>query len=64
MKTNKDFQAFFHCTLTLFANSWYDFACAIMEVHNITCKVNPIETTDYPTKAKRPQYSVLNKKKV
>ena len=44
--------------------SWYDFACAIMEVNNIDCNVKPIETTDYPTKAKRPQYSVLNKKKI
>jgi dTDP-4-dehydrorhamnose reductase len=44
--------------------SWYDFAKAIMEISNIDCKVRPIETKDYPTLAKRPQYSVLNKSKI
>jgi dTDP-4-dehydrorhamnose reductase len=44
--------------------SWYDFAIAIMELGNVNCKVNPIQTKDYPTLAKRPQYSVLNKSKI
>jgi dTDP-4-dehydrorhamnose reductase len=44
--------------------SWYDFAIAIMELGNINCKVNPIQTKDYFTLAKRPQYSVLNKSKI
>jgi len=44
--------------------SWYDFAKAIFEISNIDIKVNPIETKDYPTLAKRPQYSVLNKSKI
>lgn len=44
--------------------SWYDFANAIMEFGNIKCKVYPIQTKDYPTLAKRPQYSVLNKSKI
>jgi dTDP-4-dehydrorhamnose reductase len=44
--------------------SWYDFAFAIMELGSINCQVRPIQTKDYPTKAKRPQYSVLNKSKV
>jgi dTDP-4-dehydrorhamnose reductase len=44
--------------------SWYDFAIAIMELGNINCKVNPIQTKDYPTLAKRPQYSVLNKSEI
>ena len=44
--------------------SWYDFAIAIMELVNINCKVNPIQTKDYPTLAKRPHYSVLNKSKI
>jgi dTDP-4-dehydrorhamnose reductase len=44
--------------------SWYDFAKSIMEFANITCNVNPIETKDYPTPAKRPYYSVLNKSKI
>ena len=44
--------------------SWYDFAKAIMELGSIDCKVRPIETKDYPTPAKRPHYSVLNKSKI
>ncbi len=44
--------------------SWYDFATTIMKISNIDCKVIPIETKDYPTKAKRPMYSVLDKSKI
>ena len=44
--------------------SWYDFAKAIMELGSIDCKIRPIETKDYPTPAKRPHYSVLNKSKI
>ncbi len=44
--------------------SWYDFAKVIFEISHITCKTNPIETKDYPTPAKRPYYSVLNKTKI
>jgi len=44
--------------------SWYDFAISIMELGGKNCKVNPIQTKDYTTLAKRPQYSVLNKSKI
>ena len=44
--------------------SWYDFAKAIFELKEIDIKVNPIVTKDYPTPAKRPHYSVLNKSKI
>lgn len=44
--------------------SWYDFAKAIFELSNVQCKVSPIETKDYPTPAKRPAYSLLNKAKI
>jgi dTDP-4-dehydrorhamnose reductase len=44
--------------------SWYDFAISIMELGGANCKVKPIQTKDYPTLAKRPQYSVLNKSKI
>jgi dTDP-4-dehydrorhamnose reductase len=44
--------------------SWYDFAQAIFEISNINCKVYPIETHQYPTPAKRPYYSILNKAKI
>lgn len=44
--------------------SWYDFACEIIKLSNIDCKVLPIGTIDYPLPAKRPQYSVFNKNKI
>lgn len=44
--------------------SWYDFAKEIMKMAKLDCKINPIETTEYPTPAKRPHYSLLNKKKI
>lgn len=44
--------------------SWYDFAIAIFENAKIKVKVKPIETKDYPTPAKRPSYSLLNKGKI
>lgn len=44
--------------------SWYDFAKAIMETANLKCHIYPIETKDFPTPAKRPHYSVLDKTKI
>jgi dTDP-4-dehydrorhamnose reductase len=44
--------------------SWYDFACSVMELKGLECKVNPIETKAYPTPAQRPPFSVLNKAKI
>jgi len=44
--------------------SWYDFAQEIMKIAKLTCKINPIETKEYPTPAKRPHYSLLNKSKI
>ena len=44
--------------------SWYDFAKAVMTEGELSCKVRPIETSDYPTPAQRPAYSVLNKKRI
>ena len=44
--------------------SWYDFAHEIMNQSKLSCRVYPIESTDYPTPAKRPYYSVLNKNKI
>jgi len=46
------------------AISWYDFAKAIMMESSLNCKVTPIESKDFPAKANRPFYSVLNKAKV
>jgi dTDP-4-dehydrorhamnose reductase len=44
--------------------SWYDFAQKIFEVNNININLQPIPTSDYPTPAKRPEYSVLDKSKI
>ena len=44
--------------------SWYDFARKIMELSELKCKVNPIPSSAYPTKATRPFYSVLDKSKI
>lgn len=54
---------FFH-----FANegvcSWYDFSKAIMEFSGKKCKINPISTSEYPVKARRPYFSVFNLNKI
>lgn len=45
-------------------SSWYDFAEAIMELSGHACIVNPITSSQYPTPAKRPFYSVMSKSKI
>lgn len=44
--------------------SWYDFAKKIFEVNNMEIDLKPIPTSAYPTPAKRPTYSVLDKTKI
>lgn len=45
--------------------SWYDFTKAIHGIAGITtCKVRPLHTSEYPTPAARPHYSVLDKTKI
>ncbi|HLY70729.1 MAG TPA: dTDP-4-dehydrorhamnose reductase [Puia sp.] len=44
--------------------SWYDFATAIKELVNSSCNINPIPTSQYPTPAKRPHFSLLDKRKI
>jgi len=44
--------------------SWYDFTKAIFDLTEISCKVEPIPSSDYPTPAARPHFSVLNKSKI
>ena len=46
------------------AISWYDFAIAIKELGGYTCEINGIRSEDYPTPAKRPFYSLLDKTKI
>ncbi len=44
--------------------TWYDFAVKIKAIAGLTCALNPIETKDFPTPAKRPAYSVLDTSKI
>lgn len=44
--------------------SWYEFASAIKELTGSGIKINPISTSEYPTPAKRPAYSLLDKTKI
>lgn len=44
--------------------SWYDFAKKIIEINQIAVQITPIPTTQFPTPAKRPNYSVLDKEKI
>ncbi|RMG69005.1 MAG: dTDP-4-dehydrorhamnose reductase [Nitrospirae bacterium] len=40
--------------------SWYDFACEIIARKGLKTRVTPIETSEFPTPARRPKYSVLD----
>lgn len=44
--------------------SWYDFAVAIFDLSGTVVKTSPITTAEYPTKALRPAFSVMNKSKI
>lgn len=44
--------------------SWYDLSCYIIREFNLKCNIIPIHTAEYHQKAKRPQYSVLDKSKI
>ncbi|MDD6088836.1 MAG: dTDP-4-dehydrorhamnose reductase [Desulfovibrionaceae bacterium] len=44
--------------------SWYDFAVAVMELSGYSCKVLPLTTSEYPSRAQRPAYGVLSKMKI
>lgn len=44
--------------------SWFDFAKKIFETNNVSITLGAITTSEYPTPAKRPKYSVLDKTKI
>jgi len=44
--------------------SWYEFAQEIFKIENMDCKVSPITTQQYPTPAKRPRKTLMNKDKI
>lgn len=59
LNKGKDIHGIYH-----YANqgitTWYDFAMDIKTMAGLKTKINPIETKDFPTPAKRPNYSVLD----
>jgi len=62
---------FFHTESQVFHFSnegectWYEFCLKIFELSGIdSCKVSPVGTDGYPTAARRPKYSVLDKTKI
>lgn len=46
------------------AASWYDFAHAIFDIAHVRVALHPIPTSAYPTPARRPHYSLMNKAKI
>ena len=44
--------------------SWYDFARKVFKVAKIDCKVKPITTEQYPTSARRPRSTLMDKRKI
>ena len=44
--------------------SWYEFALSIREFGKYNCNVGGVPSASYPTPAKRPQFSLLDKKKI
>ncbi|HOE38958.1 MAG TPA: dTDP-4-dehydrorhamnose reductase [Bacteroidales bacterium] len=44
--------------------TWFEFAKEIFTIKNINIKVNPVTSEEFPSKVKRPKYSVLDKEKI
>lgn len=65
IESNRDYSG---CETYHFSNegitNWFSFATKIFELSDVNCKAYPIDTKDYPTKANRPKYSVLDTKKI
>lgn len=58
--TERSITGTFHFT-NAGVTTWYDFACAIFEMHGLTTQsVKAISTADFPAPAKRPLWSVLD----
>lgn len=57
-----------NCGLYHFSNegvaSWFDFAKAVFDIKSIDIILKPLKTTEYPTLAKRPKYSLMDKSKI
>lgn len=63
IKNNTDKYGIYHYSNEGVA-SWYDFARAIFDLGQVQCDLVPIKTEAYPTPAKRPAFSVMDKTKI
>lgn len=44
--------------------SWYDFAKAVFELSGSSAHLKPLKTSEYPSRAARPAFSVMDKSKI
>ncbi|MGN8226844.1 dTDP-4-dehydrorhamnose reductase [Gracilimonas sp. BCB1] len=44
--------------------TWYDFASEIFKQAGVSIKLNPVDSSEFPTKAKRPAFSLLSTEKI
>jgi dTDP-4-dehydrorhamnose reductase len=63
INTGKSMSGVYHYANTG-ETTWFDFAAKIKAIAGLDCALNPIETKDFPTLAKRPVYSVLDTSKI
>ena len=63
MNAGKSIKGVYHYANTG-ETTWFDFAAKIKAIAGLDCALNPIETKDFPTPAKRPAYSVLDTSKI
>ena len=63
MNAGKSIKGVYHYANTG-ETTWFDFAAKIKAIAGLTCDLQPIETKDFPTPAKRPAYSVLDTSKI
>ena len=69
IQTDSDKYGIYHCT-DEGETTWFDFACAIQEyafdagLISKKIPINPVSSSEYPTKTERPGYSALSKEKI
>jgi dTDP-4-dehydrorhamnose reductase len=62
LKNNKEYGVYHYSNEGV--ASWYDFANAIFQISGVNMKITGIPAQQYPTLAKRPAYSVMDKSKI
>lgn len=68
IKNSDHYDLELNCGLYHYSNegvaSWYDFAKAVFDLKSIAVTLKPLKTTEYPTPATRPHYTLLDKSKI